>query len=90
MLSFMLYQKKDLNLYTKAQKNSPDLWFCLHIVKYCLMKSTKLSCLLILGTKRYMVYYLLVFGGLKCENYGRGFVGRVRFVNMLKTVYRHP
>ena len=54
------------------------------------MRSTMLSFLLILGTKRCMLCYLLVFGGLKCENLVKGFVNSVGFVNMLRTAHRHP
>ena len=49
-----------------------------------------LSCLLILGTKRCMLYSLLVFGGPRCENHVREFVSSVKFVNMLRTARRHP
>ena len=53
------------------------------------MRSTILSCPLILGIKRCMLCYLLVFGGRKCENHIRGFANSVRFVNMLRTAHRH-
>ena len=49
-----------------------------------------LSCLLILGMKRCMLYCLLVFDGPKCNNHVRGFVSSVRFVNVLMTACRHP
>ena len=49
-----------------------------------------LSFLLILGTKKYMLCCLLVFGGPKCDNYIRGFAGSVRFVNKQTTARRHP
>ena len=54
------------------------------------MKSTMLSCLLILGTKRCMLCCLLVCGGHRCENLVREFAKRVRFVNMLKIAHNHP
>ena len=49
-----------------------------------------LSFLLILGTKRCMLCYLLVFGSPKCDNHIKGFVSSIRFVSMLKTAHRHP
>ena len=49
------------------------------------MKSTMLSYLLTLGTKRCILYCLFVFGGYKCENYVREFVSNVRFVNFRYT-----
>ena len=49
-----------------------------------------LSCPLILGTKRCMLCWLLVFGGLKCENHVRGFASSVRFFNVQKTARGHP
>ena len=48
-----------------------------------------LSCQLILGIKRCMLYCLLTFGGPKCEDYIRGFASSVRFVNMQRTA-NHP
>ena len=54
------------------------------------MRSIILSCLLILGTKICMLYCLLVFGGLKCENHVRKFVSSVRFVNMPRIASKHP
>ena len=49
-----------------------------------------LSCLLILGTKRCMLYCLLVFSSPTCENLVRGFVSIVRFANVQRTACRHP
>ena len=49
-----------------------------------------LSCLLILGTKRCMLCWLLVFGGPKCDNHVSGFASSVRFVNVQRTACRHP
>ena len=54
------------------------------------MKSTMLSYLLILGTKRCMLYCLLVCSGHRCENLARAFVSSVRFVNMLRIAPKHP
>ena len=90
MLSFMLCLNMGLNLYIKAQKSSLDWWCHLHVSRYCWMRSTMLSCLLILGTKRCMLYCLLIFGGPRCKNHVKEFVNSVRSVNMLRTAYRHP
>ena len=49
-----------------------------------------LSCLLTLGTKRCMLCCLFVFGGPRCKNYIGGFVGHVRFVNILRIAHKHP
>ena len=49
-----------------------------------------LNYLLILGTKRCMLCYLLVFGGPKWENHVREFACSSRFVNMIRTAHRHP
>ena len=54
------------------------------------MKSTMLSCLLILGTKRCMLCCLLIFGSPRCENHVREFASHVSFVNMLRIAPRHP
>ena len=54
------------------------------------MRSTILSCLLILGSKRCMLYCLLVCGGHRCENLVRKFVSNVRFVNVLKIAHKYP
>ena len=54
------------------------------------MKSTTLSCLLILGTKRYILCFLLAYGGHRCEKPIREFVSIVRFIKMLKIAYKHP
>ena len=90
MLSFMLYLNMGLNLIIKAQKSSLDWWCHLLIGRYCWMRSTILSFLLILGIKRCMLCCLLVFGGHRCENLVREFVNSVRFVNMLKIAHKHP
>ena len=49
-----------------------------------------LSYLLTLGTKRFMLCFLLVFGGPKCDNHVREFVSSAIFVNMLRTANSHP
>ena len=54
------------------------------------MKSTRLSCLLILGAKRCVLCCLLVCGGHICEFPVREFISNVRFVNMLKIAHKHP
>ena len=53
------------------------------------MRSTMLNFLLILATKRYMLYYPLMFGGPRYENHVREFVNGVKFVNMLRTALKH-
>ena len=55
MLSFMLYPNTDLNWSLKVQKSSLDWWCHLLIGRCCWIRSTKLSCLLILGLKRCMI-----------------------------------
>ena len=54
------------------------------------MRSTRLSCLLILGPKRCMLCCLLVCGGHRCEFLVSKFVSNVKFVNMLKIAHKHP
>ena len=54
------------------------------------MRSTILSCLPSLGSKRCMLYCLLVCSSHRCENLIRKFVSNVRFVNMLKIAHKHP
>ena len=54
------------------------------------MKSTTLSCLLILGVKRCMFYCLLVCGGHISEFLVSKFVSPVKFVNVLKIAHKHP
>ena len=90
MHSFILYLNMDLNLYIKAQKSSLDGWCHIHVGRYCWIRSTMLSYLLILVTKKCTLYCLLVFGGPRYENLAREFEKSVRFVNMLKIAYRHP
>ena len=79
-----------LNLYIKAQKSSSYWWCHLHVSRYCWMRSTILSCPRILGAKRCMLCFLLMFGGLKCENHVRRFASNVRFVNMQRTAHWYP
>ena len=86
----MLYLNMGLNLSIKAQKSSLNWWCHLHVGRYFFMKSTMLSFLLILGIKRCILYYLLMFGGPKCENHVKEFVNSVRSVNVLRTAHRHP
>ena len=49
-----------------------------------------LSCLYILGIKRFMLYFLLVCGCHRCENRVREFSKSARFVNMLKIAHKDP
>ena len=53
------------------------------------MKSTTLSCLLILGLKRCMLFCLLVYGSHRCEFLVSKFVSNVKFANMLNIAYKH-
>ena len=54
------------------------------------MKSTTLSCLLILAPKRCMLFWLLVCIGHRCENLVRKLVSNVGSVNMLKIAHKQP
>ena len=90
MLSFMLGLNMGLNSYIEAQMSSQNWWCHLHVGRYCWIKSTMISCLLILGPKLCMLCFLLVFGSPRCDNYVREFVSNVRFVKWLKTALRHP
>ena len=90
MLSFILCLNMGLNSSRKTQKSSLDWWCYLYIGRYCWTRSTMLSCLFILGTKKRMLYCLLMFGGPKCENHVRGFAGSFSFFNMQRTAHRHP
>ena len=54
------------------------------------MRSTTLSCLLILGLKRCMLCCLLMCGGHRCEFLVSKFVSNVKFVNVLKIAHKHP
>ena len=91
MLSFMLCFNMDLNLYIKAQKSSLRLVVpVLYGSRYCWMKSTIPSCLLILGTKKSMLCYLLVCSGHRYKNLAREFVSSVRFFNVLRIAHKHP
>ena len=37
-----------------------------------------------------MLYFLLIFGGHRCENHVREFANSVKFVNTLWTAPKHP
>ena len=54
------------------------------------MKSTTLSCLLILAPKICLLCCLLVYGGHRHENPVSKFLSSVRFVNMLRIAHKHP
>ena len=54
------------------------------------MKSTTLSCPLILDLKKCILCCLLVCSGHRCEFLVREFVSPVNFVNMLKKVHKYP
>ena len=90
MLSFILCPNTGFNWSLKAQKSSLDWWCHLLVSSFCWMKSTILSCLLILAQKRCMLYYLLVYGGRRCEFLISKFVSHVGFVNMLNIAHKHP
>ena len=90
MLSFMLYLNMGLNLHIKAQTSSLDWWCPLHVGRYYWIRSTKLSCLLILDTERCMLYCLLMFGGPRCEKRVREFISSLKFVKVQSTALRHP
>ena len=90
MLSFILYPNTGLIWFIKAQKSSLDWWCRLLISRYCWMKSTTLSCLLILGLKRCILFCLLVYGGYRWEFVVSNFVSNVKFFNMLKIAHKHP
>ena len=90
MLSFILCPNTGLNWSLRAQKSSLDWWCHLLVGRCCWMRSTTLSCLLILGLKRCMLCCLLVCGGHRWEFPVSKFVSHVRFVNMLKIAHKHP
>ena len=90
MLSFMLCSNTNLSWSLKAQKSSVDWWCCFLVGRCCWMKSTILSCLLILGLRRCMLCCLPVYGGHTCEFLVSKFVSLVRFGNMLRTAHKHP
>ena len=54
------------------------------------MKSITLSCRLILGLRRCMIYCLLMYGGDRCEFLVSRFVSNLMFVNVLKIAHKHP
>ena len=90
MLNFMLYPNTCLIWFIKAQKSSLNWWCHLLVGRCCWMRSTTLSCLLILGLKRCMLCCLLMFCIHRCEFLVSKFVSNVRFVNMLKIAHKHP
>ena len=54
------------------------------------MRSTTLSCFLILGLKRCMLFCLLVCGGHRCEFLISKFVSNAKFFSVLKISHKHP
>ena len=77
MLSSMLCPNTGLIWFTKALKHSLD-WWCRLLVGRCYwMRSTTLSCLLILGLKRCMICCLLVCSGHRWEFLVSEFVSNV-------------
>ena len=90
MLSSMLYPNKSLSFFIKAQKSSPNWWCHLFVGRSCWMRSTTLSCLLILGLKRCLLCCLLVCGGHRCEFLVSKFVSNFKFANVLKKAHKHP
>ena len=87
MLSFILCPNMDLSWSLKVPKSSLDWCFHLLVGRCCWMRSTILSCLLILGLKRCMLCCWPMYGGYICEFLVSKFVSLVRFVNMLRTAY---
>ena len=86
VLSSMLCPNMGLSWSIKAQKSSLD-WCCyLFFTRYCWMRSTTLSCLLVLGLKSYMLCCLLVCGSHRWEF----LVSNIKFANVLKIEYKHP
>ena len=53
MLSFMLCPNTDLSWSLRIQKSSLDWWCRFLVGRSCCMRSTTLSCLLILGLERF-------------------------------------
>ena len=90
MLSLTLCPNTSLSWSLKAQKSSLDWWCRLLVGRYFWMRSTTLSCLLILGLKRCMVCCLLMCDWPTWEFLVSKFVSPVRFVNVLKTAHKHP
>ena len=54
------------------------------------MRSTTLSCLLILSLKRYMLCCLLIYSIHRCLFLFSKFVSNVKFVNVIKIAHKHP
>ena len=90
MLSFTFCPNTVLSWSLKAQKSNLDWWCHLLVGRCCWMRSTTLSCLLILGLKRCMLCCLLVCGSPTWEFPISKFVSPVRFVNVLKIAHKHP
>ena len=90
MLSFMLCPNTDLSWSLRVQKSSLDWWCRLLVGRCCWMRSTTLSCLLILGLRRCMLCCLPVYGGHTWEFLVSKSVSLVRFVNMLRIAHKHP
>ena len=90
MFSFILCPNTGLSWSLKAQKSSLGWWCCLLVSRCCWMKSTTLSCLLILGLRRCMLCCLSVYGGHTREYLVSKSVSLVRFINMLRLAYKHP
>ena len=90
MLSSMLYPNTGLSWFIQAQKSNLSWWCHLFISIYYWIRSTTLSCLLILGPKRCLLCYLLMCDHYKYEKLVREFVSLVKSINMLKIVHKHP
>ena len=90
MLSSMLCPKNDLIWFINAQKSSLNWWCRLFFGGCCWIRSTTLSCLLILGLKRCMLCCQLVCGFHKCNFLVSKFVSNVKFVSIIKIAHKHP
>ena len=90
MLSFMLYPKTELSWSLKIQKSSLDWWCHLLVSRCCWIRSTTLSCLLILGLKRCMLCCLPVYDGHSWDFLAIKSFSLVKFVNVLRIVHKHP
>ena len=89
-VSFMLCPKTDFIWSLKAQKGGLDWWCRLLVSRCCWMRSITLSCLLILGLKRFMLCCLPVYSGHTWEFLVSKFVSLVWFVNVLRIPHKHP
>ena len=90
MLSFILCPNTGLNWSLKAQKSSLYWWCHLFVDRCCWMRSTTLSCLLILGPKRCMLCCLPMYGGYTWGFLDSKFISLFRFVNVLRIAHNHP